>query len=218
MMHPSRRAMIDGNGPPRTRNRRRNEVTTVLTTIWMRPHVDDSVGTIVPPLAIGTREQFNIIRIELVNAMNRFLESIRRPPLTSWIYSPTQLDFAQIPPVHNLDVIPMLSRHGLLGVYWLVNHDDTSGTLSCGQLYDLLCSLSVLQNSFGLENAWPLGFYAKLCKLLGDCMEASASLSFTLGEPPLDGPAIGALLSNLQKFIPNDEEYDPSLPSLTTPK
>lgn len=52
----------------------------------------------------------------------------------TWIDSPEQIAFDHMPFIQDTAEMSLLVSLGLLGVYWFVNHADTRGCLSCGQV------------------------------------------------------------------------------------
>ena len=152
------------------------------------------MSTKLPRFSTVSRSLFNNIRIDLVNALIRYMSSSMsgvtkedriKVSADAWLESSTQISFDALPRIVDLDALPVLQKLGLIGVYWFVNHSDNNGALSCGQVYDLLFSLDVLRNE-KLERAWPAHFHTDFVNMLQSCVDATVGFSFRLDE--IDAP------------------------------
>ena len=191
------------------------------------------------------------MRIDLALSAHRYLQGKAGPdsPVTrntgEWTWHHprdnwSQLVFEAIPPVHEAQVVPELIHYGMMGVYWLCNHCDNEGMLSCGQIYDLMCSLVTLESY--IKPVWPRGIFGSVMSLLRACNERTSALYMSSREPskpkpprekqppPRTAPAPFAYaeeeppvaanfdLETLKKLsaslkpLPQPEPYDPSAP------
>ena len=131
---------------------------------------------------------FNSLRVSLIEAMrcffasmlpaeSEFLHSLRR-----WLSDDKRyLDFDRMPTLVHRDAIDTLNRYNMIGVYWFVNHHDTCGSLSRGQLYDLAYSLFKLQSY--LDSQYMASF-SELATFVENCNKDSAMMWYQDAPPP----------------------------------
>lgn len=200
-IHPSRRGLVAGGQiagglPPQQSH------------VFLRP-----LSKTKPPLDVGSRASFNAVRIELIRAMQWYARP-QTSPAEHWLHSSDQIAFEHLPHLTDAIVMSRLISDGFVGVYWFVNHADETGKLSCGQLYDLLCALQILEEY--LVKKWPHNLYRQLCDMLSECLEACCGLEFTLAAAPAPASSLdlSKSLDSLKHFLVPEERYDPSRPGL----
>lgn len=192
------------------------------------------------PILVGNRDFFLKIRIELIRAAYRFLQTRLDSNdrvlanVDRWVtLDGNWVDFDHIPPVIDTTIIPVLVRENMIGVYWFVNHADIQGSLSSGQVYDTMQSLKLLENY--LTATWPRRLHGDLVSMLQTCVERCVGIDYAPPPPPppqqhqpqpqqksdfayASGAAgfdVTAALKTLRHLVPPAEPYDPSNPLIS---
>jgi hypothetical protein len=195
--------MLGGGGPA---------AAVMITTpppppcVHLLPQVPGVVR--VRPIVFGDRPKFNYIRVQMIRAAARYMETQsvedqRLLQINGWLSTTItdQIVFDRLPVAHDTSVMSVLIRSGLVGVYWFVNHSDTRGLLSCGQVYDMLVSLDRL-SGYGLDGQlWPPRLYDDLVSFLQACLDNSSGVVFDL---VVDEPTPPAAPAGGIKITPNN--------------
>lgn len=172
--------------------------------------------------------RMDLVRAAIGYACERRLDRHLVDYLSSWLDDSRQLiRFDCIYPAHHWQSMHDLDGASLLGVYWFVNHNDSAGSLSTGQAYDLAVSLDAIGERQLLRAGWPQRAYTDFYRFLVDrCTRESVGLIYSnhgVVRPPPPAPAfayvdvqsVGAALGELERagiVKPVVEAYNPASP------
>lgn len=202
-------------------------------------------------LKLASQQFFNAMRVEMVHAMGAHLESVGSSlSVRDWTYVGRRgncrendeyfLAFDAMPPVTDRASMDSMTKHGVIGVYWFVNHADTRGTISRGQVYDLSYCLYLLEPR--LVKSWPPDLFNIFSSLVEACVKESVGIRFadalpeeaappppfqylsqqpTAPLPPLKSTidvlaALEKLRPAVSSLIPKQEAYNPANPAMPT--
>jgi hypothetical protein len=205
-VHPSRARNFQQQPQPQQRRQQQPQPQPRHQPEWMAPpppppppeHIVLTVpgGGEQQRLLMGTREQFNVMRVELVRAMSAHVQACTHGQfsLQHWLVAfhgsnPPLfgIAFDALPPIYDTNTLPLLVRERLVGGYWFVNHVDNGGVLSPGQVVDLSLTLFRLGKDGYLKPAAMCPHDRTLLKrfraLLDYAVTESLPLEFC-GQPP----------------------------------
>jgi hypothetical protein len=185
-------------------------------------------------LLIGSQGGFNRMRMDLIRASCEYASTLRGSKsltdyLSSWAdFERERILFDRIYPAHHWQSMYDLQQARLSGVYWFVNHNDSNGSLSVGQIADLIDSLEAIGEKALMTAGWPQRLSNDFYNLLVHCFNTPCCILYTSEAPPPSDvvEAVGAALASLQKAgivkpVAADSccsTYDPSSPSLSGSK
>jgi hypothetical protein len=188
--------MLQKGAPQQQQQARQSRTTTSpqpqpqpqLPTVIMYPLKS------VAPLygCLGNQKNFNDLRVHLVGATYYYLTALPQPPpleflnhVYCWVTEDGRyLAYDRMPQLLDNNVMNELNRHGLIGIYWLVNHHDLRGSFSRGQIYDMEIALHKIKDHVSPEAA-PI--VEQLRRFLDLCVDKSTPV-YMEPAPPLPQP------------------------------